>query len=159
MIFRISLPFWINFYQWCLHFRHTEGWLYIFRLIWWWLLGFCFKFKFPIFLQIPALRLNWWWGFFSTESQEVALPGSHSQAGCPFVRATALGSFWRYPWQVPKAMVYKCYIGNCEVIGKGEAYISRAIEFHLFRAFLEEESWLSLEGRQFLPTWLCCWLI
>lgn len=49
-------------------------------------------------------------------------------------------------------MVYKCSIGNCEVIGKDEAYISSAIEFHLFRAFLEEESWLSLEGRQFLPT-------
>lgn len=55
-------------------------------------------------------------------------------------------------------MVYKCYIGHCEVIGKGEAYISSTIEFHLFKYFLEEESWLSLEGRQFLPTWLCSWL-
>lgn len=74
------------------------------------------------------------------------------------MRAIALGSFWRDPWQVPEAIVYKCYIGNCEVIGKGEAYGSSAIEFRLFRAFLEEESWLGLEGRQFLPTWLCCWL-
>lgn len=57
-------------------------------------------------------------------------------------------------------MVYKCYIGHCEVIGKGEAYISSTIEFHLFKYFLEEESWLSKEGRQFLPTWLCsCWII
>lgn len=48
-------------------------------------------------------------------------------------------------------MVYKYYIGHCEVIGKGEAYISSTIELHVFKYFLEEESWLSPEGGSSFP--------